>query len=146
MRTNSIQKPINATREDYVRAIYILQESGQDTGVTHIADRLHLSKSTVSERVKGLVKDGLVENTPYAQVKLTEEGLYIGKKLTYKHRIIEVFLSQVLGVSNEKVHEEAEKLEHACSDDVIQRIAKLLNYPTTDPHGSIIPEIKEWQS
>ncbi len=146
MRTNSVQKPINATREDYVRAIYILQETNQDTGVTSVAERLRLSKSTVSERVKSLVKDGLVENTPYAQVKLTKEGLNIGKKLTYKHRIIEVFLSQVLGVPNEKVHEEAEKLEHACSDDVIQRIAKLLNYPTTDPHGSIIPEIKDWQS
>lgn len=146
MRTIRDTKTINATREDYVRAIYILQESGQDTGVTHVAERLHLSKSTVSERVKGLAKDGLVENTPYAQVKLTKEGLNIGKKLTYKHRIIEVFLNQTLGVPDDRVHEEAEKLEHACSDDVIQRIAKLLNYPTTDPHGSIIPEIKNWQS
>lgn len=146
MRTNSTQTPINTTREDYVRAIYILQETGQETGVTNIAERLRLSKSTVSERVKSLAKVGLVESDHYAQVKLTKAGLSIGKKLTYKHRIIEVFLSRVLGIPNEKVHEEAEKLEHACSDDVIQRIATLLDNPTTDPHGSLIPEIKDWQS
>ncbi len=137
-------KPINATREDYVRAIYILQESAQDTGVKQIAERLSLSKSTVSERLKGLVKDGLVTADLYAPAKLTKKGLDVGRKLTYKHRIIEVFLSQVLDVPANRVHEEAEKLEHACSDDVIKRIAKLLNYPTSDPHGSIIPKVKNW--
>jgi DtxR family transcriptional regulator, Mn-dependent transcriptional regulator len=144
VRTIRNTKPINATREDYVRAIYILQESGQDTGVTHVAERLHLSKSTVSERVKSLVKDGLVENTPYAQVKLTKEGLNIGKKLTYKHRIIEVFLNQTLGVPDDRVHEEAEKLEHAFSDEVIKKLAKFLGNPVSDPHGSVIPKTVNW--
>ena len=144
MRTIPDTKAINATREDYVRAIYILQESNQETGVTHIAERLNLSKSTVSERLKSLVKDGLVVADPYSQVELTEKGLDVGKKLTYKHRIIEVFLKEILGVPDERLHEEAEKLEHACSDDVIKRISKLLNYPTNDPHGSIIPKIKDW--
>ncbi len=144
MRTNIPTKPINAAREDYVRAIYILQESTAEVGVTSIAERLNLSKSTVSERLKGLVKDGLVTADPYASVWLTKKGLDVGKKLTYKHRIIEVFLSQILGVPDNQVHEEAEKLEHACSDDVIKRIAKLLNHPTSDPHGSLIPEVKNW--
>ncbi|MCB9810642.1 MAG: metal-dependent transcriptional regulator [Candidatus Nomurabacteria bacterium] len=139
-------KPINAAREDYVRAIYILQESKTEIGVTQIAERLGLSKSTVSERLKSLVKDSLVDAKPYGAVKLTPKGLDIGRKLTYKHRIIEVFLVQILGVPSDRIHEEAEKLEHACSDDVIQRIAKLLNHPTNDPHGSEIPQIKNWES
>lgn len=135
---------ISATKEDYVRAIYILSELGEGVGVTHIADKLKLSKSTVSERVKELVRDGLVEATPYAQVFLTKAGLVVAKKLTYKHRIIEVFLHQVLHISKDKVHVEAEKLEHAFSDGVIKKLAKFLDYPTNDPHGSVIPKIANW--
>jgi len=136
--------PISATKEDYIRAIYILSESDEGTGVTHIAKRLNLSKSTVSERMKELVKDELVVAEPYAQVELTEKGAEIGKRLTYKHRIIEVFLNDVLHVPKNKIHDEAEQLEHAFSDDVIQRLAKFLEHPTKDPHGSDIPRVKNW--
>lgn len=64
--------------------------------------------------------------------------------MTYKHRIIEVFLNDVLKVPKNKIHEEAERLEHAVSDDVIKRLAKFLEHPTSDPHGSDIPKIKKW--
>lgn len=129
---------ITSTKEDYIRAIYILNKSARDTGVTHIAERLKLSKSTVSERVKELVRDGLVVAAPYAQVELTTKGATIGKKLTYKHRLIEVFLHETLKVPKDQVHAEAERLEHAFSDDVIKRLDAFLNHPTHDPHGSPI--------
>ncbi len=109
------------------------------TTVTDIAKRLHLSKSTVSERLKELVDEGLVQAKPYSTVTLTRKGRYAATHLTYKHRMIEVFLSQVLKVPREKVHQEAELLEHACSDDVIQRMAIFLKHPTHDPHGTPIP-------
>ncbi|HMO77584.1 MAG TPA: metal-dependent transcriptional regulator [Candidatus Paceibacterota bacterium] len=135
---------ITATKEDYIRAIYILSQSPEGVGVTGIASKLKLSKSTVSERLKELVRDGLVVADPYAAVTLTEKGLDIGIKLTYKHRIIEVFLHQTLKMKKDLVHSEAERLEHACSDEVIQRLAKFLHDPESDPHGSAIPEIKNW--
>lgn len=136
------KKAISNTREDYLRAIFTLNEASKKTGVTQIAEKLNLSKSTVSERLKDLAKDGLVVADYYAEVALTKEGQEIAKKLTYKHRLIEVFLHEVLHLDKSKVHQEAEHLEHAFSDEVIVRLAKFLNYPENDPHGSIIPQIK----
>jgi len=134
MRTLDVKSsPISATKEDYIRAIYILSESGKETGVTHIAKRLGLGKS-----------GGLVVADPYAQVELTKKGKDIGEKMTFKHRIIEVFLNDVLLVHKDNVHKEAEKLEHAFSDDVIKRLAKFLKHPVSDPHGTPIPKIKNW--
>ena len=80
----------------------------------------------------------------YAPVTLTQKGVDIGEKLTFKHRIIEVFLHDVLKIEKEKIHAEAERLEHACSDEVIQKLAGFLNNPKSDPHGSAIPQIKNW--
>ncbi|MEZ4195406.1 MAG: metal-dependent transcriptional regulator [Candidatus Paceibacterota bacterium] len=146
MRTNSPdQGAMSATKEDYVRAIYILRENGAGTGVTQIADKLGLSKSTVSERVKELEKDGLVIALPYAEVELTKKGGEVGEKMTYKHRLIEVFLNQTLAIPKELVHAEAEKLEHAFSDEVTQRLAEFLKYPKNDPHGSALPKVKNWK-
>lgn len=146
MRTLVGQKKITATKEDYIRAIYILSQSNEGVGVTHIAKKLKLSKSTVSERIKDLVKDGLVLADPYAAVSLTDKGFCIGAKLTYKHRVIEVFLHQTLKMDKKFVHAEAEKLEHAFSDEVIKRLSKFLHNPKNDPHGSAIPKIKNWNS
>lgn len=135
---------VSSTKEDYLRAIFLLQISGKGSGVTKIADRLGLSKSTVSEQVRELVKDGFVIADPYAEVVLTNKGKSLAEKLTYKHRLIEVFLNDVLKMPQDKVHQEAERLEHACSDEVIKRLAKFLGHPKKDPHGSNIPEIKDW--
>lgn len=146
MRTIAAEdSKLSATKEDYVRAIYLLQQtSDKGTGVTKIADRLGLSKSTVSERMKDLVADGLVKSAPYSGVTLTKKGVIEAEKLTYKHRVIEVFLNQILKVPISKVHAEAEKLEHACSDDVIKRLASFLNNPKTDPHGTEIAKPTQW--
>ena len=147
MRTKGGQSAhITATKEDYVRAIYILDTTQGTTGVTDIANRLGLSKSTVSERVNELVNEGLVASESYGKVKLTKRGNEVGKKLTYKHRIIEVFLHNTLHIPKDKIHAEAERLEHAFSDDVIKRLATFLGNPTNDPHGSEIPKVTDWNS
>lgn len=134
---------VNATREDYIRAIYLLG-ANSPVGVTDIATRLNLSKSTVSERVKALVADGLVKSAPYGEVTLTKAGEKVAVILTYKHRLLEVFLHKTLGMHEDSVHEEAEKLEHAVSDEVIQKLAKFLGYPTSDPHGTPIETPEGW--
>jgi DtxR family Mn-dependent transcriptional regulator len=135
---------LSDTKEDYIRAIYTLHEAHGSTGVTQIADKLGLRKSTVSERLKDLVRAGLVNAELYSEVTLTKKGYAIGQKLTFKHRTIEVFLNEILKIPKDQVHEEAHRLEHACSDEVIKRLAAFLHHPTTDPHGSKIPAITSW--
>jgi DtxR family transcriptional regulator, Mn-dependent transcriptional regulator len=139
MRT--LQKPkarISPAREDYIRAIYLLQERGEEPGIVEIAKRLDLSKSTVSERIKELTTDGLTISKPYSTISLTKQGQALGKKMTYKHRLIEVFLHQTLKLPADKIHAEAERLEHTFSDEAIELLANFLKHPTHDPHGSLI--------
>jgi DtxR family transcriptional regulator, Mn-dependent transcriptional regulator len=136
MRTLVSKARISPTREDYIRAIYLLQERGKEPGIIEIAKRLNLSKSTVSERIKELTQDGLTISKPYSTISLTKEGAALGKKMTYKHRLIEVFLHRTLKLPAEKIHQEAERLEHAFSDEAIKQLASFLKHPTHDPHGS----------
>lgn len=139
MRTSPVaEKRVSATREDYVRAIYLLQEKGMQPGIIQIAARLNLSKSTVSERIKELTSDGLTISKPYSTISLTKAGVALGKKMTYKHRLIEVFLHKTLGLPGDKIHPEAERLEHAFSDEAIELLDIFLKHPTHDPHGSLI--------
>jgi DtxR family transcriptional regulator, Mn-dependent transcriptional regulator len=139
MRTLRTSKArISPAREDYIRAIYLLEETGHAPGIIEIAKRLNLSKSTVSERIKELTEAGLTISKPYSSISLTAEGAAIGKTMTYKHRLIEVFLHQTLKLPKEKIHAEAERLEHAFSDESIKKLAAFLDHPTHDPHGSPI--------
>lgn len=139
MRTlPALKRRVSPTHEDYIRAIYILQEKGKEPGIIQISKKLNLSKSTVSERIKELTADGLTISKPYSTVSLTKRGLELGKKMTYKHRLIEVFLHQTLKLPADKVHPEAERLEHAFSDEAIELLNKFLKHPTCDPHGSPI--------
>ncbi len=139
MRTSPVaKKRVSATVEDYVRAIYLLQAGGVEPGIIQIAARLNLSKSTVSERIKELTGAGLTISKPYSTIALTPSGRALGKKMTYKHRLIEVFLHQTLKLPKDKVHQEAERLEHAFSDEAIKHLDSFLKHPTHDPHGSPI--------
>ena len=139
MRTLVNTKPrVSPAREDYIRAIYLLKEAGEDPGIIQIAKRLNLSKSTVSERMKELTHDGLTISKPYSTISLTKQGMALGKKMTYKHRLIEVFLHQTLKLPKDLIHSEAERLEHAFSDEAIERLDIFLKHPTHDPHGSLI--------
>lgn len=132
---------ISGTQEDYLRAIYLLQKHEGKVSVTSLAEKLQLSKSTVSERLQGMVEAGFVKHERYGSVTLTTKGSTVGRKMTHKHRIIEVFLHDTLGMPNDEVHDEADRLEHALSDAVIRRLGDFLDHPTEDPHGSAIPKL-----
>lgn len=141
MRTNSLKEAVTATQEDYLRTIYLLIQRDEDVSVTNIAEHLKLSKSTVSERLKELVSAQLVSQAHYGKVSLTTKGEQIGKKVTHKHRLLEVFLHQTLGMSDADIHAEADILEHALSDTVARRLGTFLGKPAHDPHGSDIPPL-----
>jgi DtxR family Mn-dependent transcriptional regulator len=132
---------LTATKEDYLRAIYRLQEDGaSQVRAVDLASKLKLSRSTVSERLQELSRERLVNSPKYGTVSLTKKGVGIAANLTRKHRLVEVFLIKVLGMKPSEVHEEAHALEHALSDTVAARLEKLLGSPTTDPHGKRIPK------
>ena len=103
---------------------------------------MNLAKSTVSERLRDLDKEELVNIESYSKIKLTKKGKALAKKLTYKHRLIEFFLYNHLKVPKSKVHEEAHQLEHAFSDETIKKLDKFLGHPKRDPHGREIKKGK----
>jgi len=131
----------SASREDYLRAIYHLMEEKNEVKSVEVADYLEVSKPSVSEMLKTLNADGLIDYKRYSRVKFTKKGLNAAKGLTARHRIIESFLKDVLKISPKSIHDEAHRLEHAFSDESIERMRKLLNNPKTDPHGKPIPRI-----
>jgi len=129
------------TKEDYLRAIYHHQEEKQQIsiGSTDICKYLNLSKSTVSEMLKKLMKEKLIQRSSYEKIRLTKKGLLKSIEVTKKHRIIEVFLSKILRISPALVHIEAHKLEHAFSKESITSIARIIKNAKTCPHGKPIP-------
>ncbi len=129
-------------REDYLRIIFCLNENGVDKIKSiDIAKSLNISKPAVSEMLKKLKNDGYLEMNPYSSVILTNKGLEESKKITYKHRVIELFLKDILGFDDSEIHDEAHKLEHSMSDEVAKRIFKFLKNPELCPCGHKIPNI-----
>ena len=136
-------KQLSQGGEDYLRVIRRLQEKNNGFATTtETAKYLHLSKSTVSERLKDLMRDGLVVPDRYSSIKLTARGRKIAESITLKHRIIEVFLHSTLKIPRGKVHAEAHRLEHGVSDAVAQKLNRFLGNPRFDPHGMRIPSLK----
>ena len=129
--------------EDYLRTIYSLYEKEQDKtkGIRSIdiAEELNISKPSVSEMIKKLVKKGFVKSNPYSNIFLTKKGLKEAQRVMHNHRVIEVFLKHILDYDIIKVHEEANRLEHAFSEDSIRRLDDFLKNPKRSPHGKIIP-------
>ena len=129
-----------AVKEDYLRVLFRLQEKGDEAAkLVDIAEYLGLSRSTVSERVRELAAQGFVTHSKYGQVSFTRRGYTAAKKLTHKHRVIEVFLHDILHISKKEAHIEAHRLEHALSDKVIKKLGAFLGNPKVDPHGMRIP-------
>lgn len=128
-----------ASREDYLRGLYILEEEKNEIKSIDLAHYLNVSKPSVSEMVKELNREGLISHKRYSSLNFTPKGRKIAKKLTSKHRLIELFLKNVLKISSKNIHQEAHRLEHAFSDDSISRIKKMLGNPKKDPHGKPIP-------
>jgi DtxR family transcriptional regulator, Mn-dependent transcriptional regulator len=125
--------------EDYLKAIYRLSPSGRPASTSEIAHLLELSAPSVSGMVKRLSEQGLLEHVPYKGVQLTAEGRRAALRMVRRHRLIESYLVDFLGYSWDTVHAEAERLEHAVSDTLVERMAAALGNPSFDPHGDPIP-------
>ena len=129
-------------QEDYLRAIYNLYEIDKTNIFSvKVAKRLGVSKPAVSKMLKSLAIKKLIKLKPYSSIKFTTKGKKEAIKLTYKHRLIEVFLVDVLKIKKENMHKEAHKLEHAFSDQVIKKLANFLNNPKFCPNGKHIPNL-----
>jgi DtxR family Mn-dependent transcriptional regulator len=125
--------------EDYLKAIYRLSPAGRAASTSEIAHLLALSPPSVTGMVKRLSEHGLLEHVPYRGVQLTDEGRRAALRMIRRHRVIEAYLVEFLGYSWDTVHEEAERLEHAVSETLIERMANALGNPDVDPHGDPIP-------
>ena len=125
--------------EDYLKAIYQLSPEGRAASTSEIANLLALSAPSVTGMVKRLSEHGLLEHVPYRGVQLTDEGRRAALRMVRRHRLIEAYLVEFLGYSWDTVHEEAERLEHAVSDSLVERMAAALGNPSVDPHGDPIP-------
>lgn len=126
--------------EDYLKSIWMLQQGGDDPVTTSsIAERLSLSPAAVTAMLKRLAEQRLVSYEPYYGVRLSARGELAALRIIRRHRVLELFLQQVLGYPWDRVHDEAERLEHAASDELIERLAVFLGEPTRDPHGAAIP-------
>lgn len=130
------------TTENYVKAIYQLGVSSdpQPIATGAIAGKLGVSPGSVTAMLKTLRDAGLVQYARYEGVRLTQSGENLALRVLRRHRLIEVFLAQTLDLTWDEVHEEAEHMEHAVSDRLIDRIDAYLSYPKSDPHGDPIPQ------
>jgi DtxR family Mn-dependent transcriptional regulator len=126
--------------EDYLKAIYRLSPEGRPAATNDIAHLLELSAPSVSGMVKRLSELGLLEHIPYKGVQLTQAGRLAALRMVRRHRLIEAYLVRFLGYSWDTVHTEAERLEHAVSDTLVERMAEALGHPVVDPHGDPIPD------
>src|SRR3954454_10808737 len=125
--------------EDYLKAIYRLSPEGRPASTSEIAHLLALSPPSVTGMVKRLSEHGLLEHVPYRGVQLTDEGRRAALRMVRRHRLIEAYLVEFLGYSWDTVHDEAERLEHAVSDTMVERMAAALGNPEVDRHGDPIP-------
>lgn len=131
-----------STVEDYLKAILLAGQRGPGELVTtgRVAAAVGVAPGTATAMVKTLSDSGLLLYEPYSGVRLTAAGRQLAVHVLRRHRLLELFLVQVLGMDWSEVHAEAERLEHAVSDRLIERIDEMLGHPATDPHGDPIPD------
>jgi DtxR family Mn-dependent transcriptional regulator len=132
---------LSASIEDYAKAVYVLEERHGVASTNALADRLGVSAPAVSAMVKKLAALGYVSHVRYHGVRLTEEGRRLALEVLRHHRLLETYLVEELGVPWDRVHAEAEVLEHVLSEGLEERIAAKLGEPTHDPHGDPIPAV-----
>lgn len=126
--------------QDYAKAVYALQSrDGEAVATNELAERLGVTPGSVSAMVRKLAELGLVEHERYRGVRLTEQGRQVALEVLRHHRLVELFLAEELGMPWDRVHAEAEVLEHHLSEELEQLISKRLGDPTLDPHGDPIP-------
>ena len=135
----TVAEGLTRSVEDYLKAIYRLSSGTQPAATSDIANLLDLSPPSVSGMIKRLSEQGLLEHVPYKGVVLTPAGRRLALRTVRRHRLIESYLVAFLGYSWDAVHDEAERLEHAISDELAERMAAALGNPGVDPHGDPIP-------
>jgi DtxR family Mn-dependent transcriptional regulator len=139
------QVPLTESIQHYLREIYKLAQTGEPVGVTALARAQEVAPASASAMVKKLAALGLAEHPPYKGISLTAAGERVAIEVIRHHRLLELYLAETLGVSVDDVHQEADKLEHAISEELEARIDKALGFPTHDPHGDPIPNANlEW--
>jgi len=130
------------SKENYLKAIYSLELKKKTLIKTQdLANHLQISPASVTEMLKKLAAENHLSYTPYKGAKLLKKGLNLAKKIIRRHRILELYLHKKLQFNWDEVHTEAENLEHAVSDNLINKMEEILNFPQFDPHGDPIPDI-----
>lgn len=137
---------ISSTVEDYLKAVLKMEDRNEKASTSNVARHLSVADASVTDMLRKLQKAGLLEYRPYYGATLTAQGRRLALKILRRHRLIELFLHQVMGYGWEQVHNEAEKLEHVVSDFFVERIDALLGYPDKDPHGEVIPDAQGFRS
>ena len=134
------QEPLTEAIQHYLRELYKLGQAETRVSVTALARAQHVSPASASAMVKKLAALGLVEHAPYRGISLTPAGERVALEVIRHHRLLELYLAETLGVAVDEVHEEADRLEHAISEELEARIDRALGFPTHDPHGDPIPD------
>ena len=129
----------NISKEDYLSAIYKFADGSGTIKANQIAESLSVSRAAVTDMLRRLSSDGYVNYERYKGIKLTKAGENYARNMVRRHRIWELFLHQVVGMPWDKVHNEAHRLEHGASDELIDRMEEMLDFPEFDPHGDPIP-------
>lgn len=130
---------ITAPAEDYLKAIYDIERGGEAAATNDIAARLGIAAASVSGMIRRLADQGLISHERYKGTRLTAAGRKAALRTIRRHRVIEAYLAKALGYPWDRVHEEAERLEHAASDELVDRMARAIGEPASDPHGAPIP-------
>jgi DtxR family transcriptional regulator, Mn-dependent transcriptional regulator len=134
-----VSETLTAPAEDYLKAIYAIGRGSGAAATNEIAQRLAIAPASVSGMVRRLADQGLLAYERYHGVRLTESGRRAALRTLRRHRVIESYLSEALGYPWDRVHDEAERLEHAASDELVDRMAATIGEPEVDPHGAPIP-------
>jgi DtxR family transcriptional regulator, iron-dependent repressor len=132
--------PITSAIEDYLRTIYALEEEIQPVIAARVAEEVGVTPSTMVSTLRRLEREGYLKVLRRKEIHLTAEGRQVAERILRRHFLLERFLTDLLGLDWVKAHQEAHRLEHAVSQEVEDRLAKLLGYPTTCPHGNPIPD------
>ena len=130
---------INISKEDYLSEIYKNEDANGQIKANLIAEKLQISNAAVTDMLKKLKREGNIKYEPYRGIELTSRGREFAQNMVRRHRIWEVFLHQIVGLPWDKVHDEAHHLEHSGSDELINKMEEMLNFPAFDPHGDPIP-------
>lgn len=131
--------PLSQAIEDYLKAIYTLAQRERPVTTTGLAAHMKVAPASVTNMIKRLARLRLLRHTPYHGVELSEAGVKVALEVIRHHRLLELYLTRHLGLSLDRVHGEADRLEHVISEDLEERIAVALGEPVLDPHGDPIP-------